>query len=62
MDDKLIAFNGRDHKDKQSAMLLNFANFSFAEQKSSDLKENLEVNEDVKMRIIYDPCVESYPC
>ena len=40
-------------------MILNFANISFAERKSSDLKENrVNVNEDVKMKIIYDPCVE----
>jgi F-box-like len=59
MNEKLIAFSGYHTPKNSSVMVLNFAN-NFAERKSSDTKENLEVNEDVKMRIIYDPCV-SYP-
>ena len=38
---------------KKSMTALNLANF--AERKSSDLKMNSEDNEDVKMKIIYDP-------
>jgi F-box-like len=59
MDEKLIAFNGVHRSNNPSVIVLNFANFGFAEGKSSDLKENPEANEDVKMKIIYDRCVES---
>jgi F-box-like len=54
MDEKLIAFNGSEGKDDQFVTVLNFANFSFAERKSSDLKENSEADENVKMKVIYD--------
>jgi hypothetical protein len=54
MDETRIAFTGKDAKNKQSVTVLNFANFGFAEQKPSDLKEIPGTNEDVKMKIIYD--------
>ena len=61
-----IAFNGIyssiDDKNNRSVTVLNFANFGFAERKSTNVKENPEDNENFKMKIIYDRCVETYPC
>jgi hypothetical protein len=59
MNENVIAFSEYHRPNNSSVMVVNFAN-GVAERKSSDPKENLETNEDVKMRIIYDPCV-SYP-
>jgi hypothetical protein len=62
MDEKLIAINGVHRNNNPLVILLNFANLRFAEGDSSDFKENPEANEDMKMKIIYDPFVEPYPC
>ncbi len=61
MNETRIAFNGKDGNNR-FVTVLNFANFSSAERKSYDLKENIEANENVKMKMSYGPCVESYPC
>jgi hypothetical protein len=61
MNERQIAFKGRDHKCKRSVTVLNFGNFNFVERKSSALKENPKDYEDFKMKIIYDPYVDSYP-
>jgi F-box-like len=58
MNESVIAFNGRVGKD--SVTVLKFANFNFAERESSDLRENPQDNEDVKMRIVRDPCVSFF--
>ena len=54
MDETRIAFSGKDGKNKRSVTVLNFANFGSVERKPSDLEENPEDNEGVKMKIIYD--------
>jgi hypothetical protein len=58
MNEGQIACNGTDDKNNLLLTVLNFANF--AQRKSSDLNENPEANEEVKMKIIYDPCVDSF--
>jgi len=58
MNEGQIAFNGTDGTNNRFVTVLNFANF--AERKSSDLNENPEANEDVKMKVIYYPCVDSF--
>jgi len=62
MNESEIAVIGKDGKGDRSVTVLKFANFSFAEPKSADLKENPEANENVKMKAIYDPYVDCYPC
>jgi hypothetical protein len=57
INERNIAFAGEDVMNNRFVTLLNFANFSFAEQKTSDLKEN--VDEVVKMKFFYNSCVES---
>jgi hypothetical protein len=49
MNESEIAFIGNYGKNNESVTVLNFANFGFAERKSSP-----EAQEDVKMKIIYD--------
>jgi hypothetical protein len=61
MNESEIAVIGKDGKNNRSVTVLKFANFSFAEPKSSDLKENPEANENVKMKVINDPYVDCYP-
>ena len=62
MNETRIALSGEDYKNNRSVTVLNFANFGFAERKSTTVKENPEDNENFKMKIIYDRCVETYPC
>jgi F-box-like len=57
MNESEIAFNGHYENYNRSVTVLKFAHFNFGERKSSDLKENSEDNEHVKMRIVRDPCV-----
>ena len=59
MNESVIALMGDDGKFNRLVTVLKFANF--AERKSSDLKEKPEADENVKMKIIYDPFVGSYP-
>ncbi len=64
MNEREIAFSGNaNFYWSWHVTVLKFANLSFDERKSSDFKENSEANEDdFKMRIVYDSCVDSYPC
>jgi len=62
MDETRIAFTGMDGKNKRSVTVLNSVNFGFTQRDSSSLEKNAEVNEVVKMKIMFDPCVDSYPC
>ena len=59
MNESVIALMGDDGKFNRLVTVLKFANF--AERKPSDLKEKPEADENVKMKIIYDPFVGSYP-
>jgi hypothetical protein len=62
MDESEIAFIGEDGKNHLFVTVLKFVNFGFVKRESSNLKEkNCEAKEDIKMEIIYDPCVESFP-
>ena len=58
MNEGQIAFNGTDGKNNRFVTVLNFANF--AERKSSDFKENPEEANKVKMKIIYEPFIDSF--
>ena len=65
MDETRIAFIGSHYRSMLGTgvklmSVLNFANFNFAERKSSDLKKNPEDNEDFKMKIIYDPFFDPF--
>jgi len=62
MNESEIAFMGNDGKKNRSLIVLKFVNFNFDERKSSDLKENPEVNEGIKMKIILGPYVDCVPC
>jgi hypothetical protein len=62
MNESEIAVIGNNDTNNRFVTVLKFANFRFTERKSSASKENSEANEDVTMIVIYDPCVESYPC
>jgi F-box-like len=61
MNESDIAFNGVDRYNNRYVTVLKFANFSFADQKSPDLKENPEANEDIKMKVILGPYVDCDP-
>jgi hypothetical protein len=61
MDETRLALSGKDGNDKRSVTVLNFANLNFAGRKSSNLKENPEANEGIDIRIVYGPCVDSFP-
>ena len=50
MNESEIAFNGSDTCGDQCVTVLKFANFCFAEQKPSDLKENRKGNGDSKKK------------
>ena len=52
MNESEIAFSGEHDIFDWSVTLLKFANFSFAEQKSSDLKENPQDDKDSKKKIV----------
>ena len=52
MNESEIAFSGSKGIDDWYVAVLKFANFSFAEQQSSDLKSNSEAHEDSKKRIV----------
>ena len=58
MDDSRIAFNGNGGNCNRFVILLNF---DFVEHESSDLKDNPEANEGIKVKIIYDHYVEAFP-
>ena len=58
MDDSRIAFNGNGGNCNRFVILLNF---DFVERESSDLKDNPEANEVIKVKIIYDHYVEAFP-
>ena len=61
MDDFRLAFNGNDGKNNRYVTVLKFANFGFVERKTSDWEDNSEANEDIQMKMIYDPCVNFPP-
>ena len=52
MNESEIAFNGSNGFNNQCVTVLKFANFSFAEKKPSDLKENRKGNGDSKNKVV----------
>jgi F-box-like len=61
MDETRLAFMGNDGKNNRSVTVLKFVNFNFYERKSSNLKENPEDSEHVKMKVILGPYVDCDP-
>jgi hypothetical protein len=60
-DESEIACMGENGRYNQLVTVLKLANFSFAERKSSDLKANSRANDNIKVKVIYGHCVDSYP-